>query len=296
MNRGHAVQPAPGIPARPAGHQPPGDGAPGPALPSALWLSFHRARLELKVFFRHRDSVVFTFSLPVILLVIFGAIFHGTIPHTHVSFREYFIAGMIASGIMSGTFVNLGVSIALERDDGTLKRLAGTPMPKLAYFGGKAMSALVISLAEVAILLAIGTGLYRLPLPGSPGRWLTLGWVFLLGVACCTLLGIAASSVPRSARSAAAVLNLPYLVLQFISGVYFPFSELPAGMQQVGAVFPLKWMCQGLRSVFLPDSLAVAEPAGRWEHGRIALVLAAWLAGSLVVCLRTFRWQSRQTR
>ena len=64
-------------------------------------------------------------------------------------------------------------------------------------------------------------------------------------------------------------------------------------MQQVGAVFPLKWMAQGLRSVFLPDT---AAPAGagrhRWEHGRIALVLAAWCVGGLVLCLMTFRWHS----
>ena len=263
---------------------------------SALRLGFGRAGLELKSFFRRREAVVFTFALPVILLVIFGSIFHGTVPHTHVSFRQYFAAGIIASGIMSTTFVNLGVTIAIERDDGTLKRLAGTPLPKAAYFAGKAISALVISLLEVAILLAIAVGLYGLNLPSTPGRWLTFGWVFVLGVATCTLLGIAVSSVPRSSRSAAAVLNLPYLVLQFISGVYFPFSSLPKGMQEVAAVFPLKWMSQGLRSVFLPNSLLVQEPAHSWEHGRIALVLGAWLVGSLILCMRTFRWQREGDR
>jgi ABC-2 type transport system permease protein len=263
---------------------------------SALRLGFGRAGLELKSFFRRREAVVFTFALPVILLVIFGSIFHGTVPHTHVSFRQYFAAGIIASGIMSTTFVNLGVTIALERDDGTLKRLAGTPLPKAAYFAGKGISALVITLLEVAILLAIAVGLYGLKLPTTPGRWITFCWVFVLGVATCTMLGIAVSSVPRSSRSATAVLNLPYLVLQFISGVYFPFSSLPKGMQEVAAVFPLKWMCQGLRSVFLPNSLLVQEPAHSWEHGRIALVLGAWLVGSLILCVRTFRWQREGDR
>ena len=45
-------------------------------------------------------------------------------------------------------------------------------------------------------------------------------------------------------------------------------------MQQVGALFPLKWICQGFRSALLPDTLLPAEPAHSWEHGRIALVLA----------------------
>jgi ABC-2 type transport system permease protein len=266
------------------------------ALPSIRSLSVSRAALELKTFFRRREAVVFTFALPVILLVIFGSIFHGNVAGTDVSFRQYFTAGIIASGIMSVTFVNLGVSIAMERDDGTLKRLAGTPMPKAAYFAGKALSGLVISVLEVVILLAIGVAFYGLTMPDTAQRWFTFGWVFLLGVASCTLLGIAASSVPRSGRSAAAVLNLPYLVLQFISGVYFPFGSLPKWMQTVAAIFPLKWMCQGLRSVFLPDSLLVAEPAHSWELGKVSLVLIAWIVGSLILCLRTFRWQSRGDR
>ena len=42
----------------------------------------------------------------------------------------------------------------------------------------------------------------------------------------------------------------------------------------------------------LPN-VAAFEPAGSWEHGRIALVLLAWIAGGLVLCITTFRWQSR---
>ena len=103
---------------------------PAVALPSTARLSLSRTALELRSFFRRREAVVFTFSLPVVLLIIFGSIFHGTVGHTGVSFRLYFTGGIIASGIMSTTFVDLGCGIVLEREDGTLKRLAGTPMPK----------------------------------------------------------------------------------------------------------------------------------------------------------------------
>jgi ABC-2 type transporter len=67
------------------------------------------------------------------------------------------------------------------------------------------------------------------------------------------LLGIAASSVPRSAASAMPVITLPFTVLQFISGVYVPFTVVPAWMRDVASFFPLKWMAQGMRSVFLPE-------------------------------------------
>ncbi|GAA4135305.1 ABC transporter permease [Actinomadura keratinilytica] len=262
----------------------------------ALRLGLARGALELKTFVREREAMVFSFGLPVVLLLIFGTIFKGEVGNTGVDFRQYFAAGIIASGIMSTTFTSLGISIATERDDGTLKRLYGTPMPRASYFIGKTVSALVLSVAETAVLFAVGGALLGLEPPATPQRWLTFAWVFVLGVAACTLLGIAVSSVPRSGRSAAAVLNLPYLVLQFISGVFFVFGDLPSGVQQVGALFPLKWMCQGLRSALLPDALLAAEPARSWEHGRIALVLAAWCIGGLVLCLTTFRWKRRHER
>jgi ABC-2 type transport system permease protein len=100
--------------------------------------------------------------------------------------------------------------------------------------------------------------------------------------------------VPRSARSATAVITLPFVVLQFISGVYVPSTLVPPWLTDVAAIFPLKWICQGLRSVFLPGQAAALEPAGSWEHGRTALVLAAWVVAGLVLCLTTFRWQRRR--
>ncbi|MCO5971568.1 ABC transporter permease [Actinoallomurus soli] len=263
------------------------------AMPSAARIGLSRGGLELRTFLQEPQAVVFTVAMPVILLLIFGTIFKGEVGSTGVDFRQYFAAGIIASGIMSTTFVSLGVAITQERDDGTLKRLYGTPMPRSSYFIGKAIAALVLSLLETVVLFVLGHLLFGLEAPKTPERWLTFAWVFVAGVTVCTLLGIAVSSVPRSGRSAAAVLNVPYLVLQFISGVYFTFGALPSGVQQAGALFPLKWISQGLRSALLPDTLLAAEPAHSWEHGRTGLVLAAWGVAGLVLCLTTFRWKRR---
>ena len=58
-------------------------------------------------------------------------------------------------------------------------------------------------------------------------------------------------------------------------------------------MFPLKWMAQGMRSVFLPASAESWEVSGSWQHGATALVLVAWAVAALVVGVRTFRWQRR---
>jgi ABC-2 type transport system permease protein len=230
-------------------------------LPSTFQLGISRSALEIKSFFRRRDRVAFTFALPVVLQIIFGAIFSGKVAGTDVPYREYFTCGIIAVGIVTTTFTNLGVGIVLERDGGTLKRLAGTPMPKSAYFIGKAVSGLVVSALETAILLVIGVAFLGLSVPHSPARWLTFGWVFVLSVAAFSLLGVAVSGLASSAQSAPIVFQFPYLVLSFISGVYFVYGSLPKVIQDVAEVFPLKWLCQGLRSVFLPGDFARAEPA-----------------------------------
>lgn len=260
--------------------------------PSALAIGLARTGIELKEFFRQRDSMVFTFLFPLILLFIFGSVFSGEIA-PGVEFRQYFTAGMIASGIVLSSFQALAIGIAVERDDGTLKRLRGTPMPPISYFLGKIGQVLATSVLQTAILLAVGALAFGLELPSDPMLWLRFAWIFLLGTAAGTVVGIAYSSVPRSSRSAAAVVSPVVIVLQFISGVYFVYADLPSWMQTVGALFPLKWLSQGMRSVFLPDSFAAQEVSGSWQLPQTALVLGIWTVVGLALCLRTFRWYRR---
>ena len=266
---------------------------PDVALPPLASVYRTRAVVELKEFFRQRESVVFTLMLPVLLLVVFGAVLNFDLGNG-VSFTQYFMAGIIAAGILGASLQNMAISIATERSDGTLKSLAGTPMPKSAYFVGKIVQVLAVTVAIVVILLLIGVVFYGIDLPAGVD-WLTFGWVAVLGSASCTLLGIAISSLAKNGRSASATVTPFALLLQFISGVFFQFSEIPTWMQTVAAFFPLKWMAQGLRSVFLPDVMAAAEPAGTWELGRVALVLGAWCIAGLLLCVATFRWQERGT-
>ncbi|GAA1261304.1 ABC transporter permease [Sphaerisporangium rubeum] len=268
--------------------------APARRPPSVAAAGWARGRVETKMFFREKDAVVFTFAFPIVMLVIFGSIFQGRLGGGAVTVSQLYTAGLIGAGVMAASFQNLGIGIAGDRDDGTLKRLAGTPLPRSSYFIGKIVSVLIVAAVEVAILLAIGVFAYDLTLPSDMANWVTFAWVFVLGITGCSLLGVAVSSLPRSAKSASAVISLPFVVLQFISGVFIPFTQMPEWLTRIAAVFPLKWMCQGFRSVFLGDAGAALETTGSYELDRVALVLAAWVAGGLILCLTTFRWKSRR--
>ena len=188
------------------------------SLPGAVSLGLWRARIELISYFRKSDAVVFTFAYPIIMLLIFGAIFKGDVQGTDVEFRQVFAAGITATGIMNVGFQALAISIANDRSLGLLKRLRGLPMPKVSYFLGKLVQALVAGVLQTALLLVIAITLFHLQIPGTGARWFTLVWVFLLGMTACATLGIACSSLPKDGRTAASVILPPFLVLQFKIG------------------------------------------------------------------------------
>lgn len=271
------------------------DAAPAP-LPGALAVGLARTSVELRTFFRERDAVIFIFAYPVLMLAIFATVFADEEIDlgggATLDFASYFLPGMVATGLLLTSFQNLAIAISVERDEGTLKRLRGTPMPPAAYFLGKVGSVLVTSLVQLAVLFLVARFVFDITLPTASG-WATFAWVFALGTASGAVCGVAFSSVPRSGKSANAIVTPVVLVLQFISGVFFAFPDLPGWMQQLAALFPLKWMAQGMRAVFLPEAASAIEPAGSWELPMVAAVLALYLVGGLVLGIRTFRWRRR---
>jgi ABC-2 type transport system permease protein len=212
-----------------------------------------------------------------------------------VTQAAYYLPGMVAAGILLSGVQNLAVDIAMERSDGTLKRLGGTPLPVLSYFIGKIGQVLVTSLLQVALLLLIARFAFGVELPTDGHKWVTFVWVYLLGIFTSAMLGIALSRVPRTGKSATAVIIPIVLVLQFISGVYLSFSLLPEWLQNIASVFPLKWMAQGMRAVFLPDSFASAEAGGEWGLTGVAIALVVWLVVGLIASRLTFRWIRKDT-
>lgn len=258
-------------------------------LPGALAIGIKRGGLELKQFFRQKESVVFTLLFPLILLAIFGSVFKTKLA-PGVTFSQYFVAGMIASALVNTGFQQIAIFIPIERDLGALKRLRGTPMPASSYFIGKAIVVTISMVIQVVLLLAAGVTFFGVNLPTQASKWLLFIALLVLGSLVSTILGVAFSSVPKNARGASAIVSPVVIILQFFSGVFFIFTDLPRWMQQVAAIFPLKWLTQGMRSIFLPDNFATREIAGNWETGRTFAMIGIWLVVGTIFAIRTFKW------
>lgn len=267
--------------------------------PGRLAVGIARIGHEVRGYFRSPDTVFFTFLFPFIMLGIFTAAFSasGEIQPgpgaESISVGAYYLPGLLAAGILLSGVQNLAIDIAGEKSDGTLKRLGGTPLSPVSYFLGKIGQVFVTGTLQAALLLVAAATVFGIALPTEPEAWVTFAWVFVLGITASALLGIALSSVPRSGKSASAVVVPIMLVLQFISGVYLQFSQLPEWMQNIASLFPLKWMAQGMRAVFLPEDFAVLEQNGSWDLGWVAVALLTWLVVGLVVSRLTFRWIRR---
>lgn len=260
-----------------------------------LSVGISRIGYELKTYVRTPDAVFFNFFFPILMLVIFTVAFSSVeidIPGAGrvLSSADVYLPAMLAMGVLVSGTQNLGIDMSIERHDGTLRRLSGSPISPVSYFIGKFGQVFVSATLQAVFLILIARFAFGAQLPDAADSWVTLTWVFYLGLISSSILGIAISALPRSAKSANSVILPPILILQFISGVYLSFTILPEWLQNFASIFPLKWIGQGFRSVFFPDQFKAAELGGEWYLDQVALVLGVWVILGIIITLMTFRW------
>ena len=254
-----------------------------------LVLAARESRNLLRTFWRNRSGAFFTILLPVMFLVLFGAINRdGTVqlsPHgPEISYTTFFTPGMLGMAIMTGSFVALVIGLSIMRDNGQLKRLRGTPLPPWAFFCGQVVSRLIVIALEAVLVLGLGRLLFHVSLPPSATAWATFALVVLLGAATFTAVGVAYTRLIANADSAPALVQAAFLPLLFLSGAWFPVSGLPHWLASLANAFPLAPMLDGMRQALVFGH----GPAAIWPDAR---KLLAWLAVGLLVSLRTFRWE-----
>ncbi|MDR1150869.1 MAG: ABC transporter permease [Bifidobacteriaceae bacterium] len=265
---------------------------------SVVRIAARRVPMELRTYTREPIAMVFIFAYPILMMTLFSSAFAGNREYLGpdgeaVSFAQYFLPGVVATAVVLSSVQLIGIQVAQDRETGTLKRLRATPMPPLAYFLGL-MGQVILTLAlQLIVLLVAARLVWGVNLPTEPSAWVTFTWVCFTSAAAGASAGIAIGGLMPSARAANAFLIPFILLLQFISGVFIAFPDLPAWMQNLSALFSLKWTAQGLRSVFLPDAFAAAEQTGSWQLGLTAVVLGVWILLWSVIALRTFRWLPR---
>ncbi len=246
----------------------------------AVRLAARQALLEQRSFWRSAEYALFTFALPVALLLLIGSTTAaGNLPGTHVAGQMIFVPSIIAFGVIVAAYVNLGTKLATLRHDGVLKRIRTTPLPAGAYLTGVLGSTAVTTLAITACVVGLGALAFGAVPRASGLPELALG--LLLGVLCFGALGVALGSVAGSAESATPVASASYLPLAIMSGIFDPTFPVPRVLSAAVGFFPVRALAQILQQAYTPVE---HPPLTDWA------VLLAWMAAGAGVSAWRFRW------
>ena len=248
-------------------------------LSLALW----QVRYEQRAFWRNRGRAFFSFLFPLMFLVIFASLFAGQHISSRggISYNDFFVPGILAYGVITTTFVNMAISTSILRDEGVLKRMQGTPLPRWAYMCGRVGSTVLVVAAMSAATLALGALAYGVHVRASTLPGLILALVF--GTACFTSLGIGIVRYIPNAEAAPPIVNISILPLTFISGIWFVTDNMPAWLRHVAAVFPIRPLADALQYAFDPRTSGAGIKAGDLA------VLAAWTVAGVLMMLRFLR-------
>ncbi|MBV9683140.1 MAG: ABC transporter permease [Solirubrobacterales bacterium] len=255
-----------------------------------LGLVAWQVRYEQRAYWRNRGRGIFTFVFPLMFLVIFASLNKGA----HISSRggiaydAFFVPGILAYGVIATTFVNMAISTAILRDQGVLKRMQGTPLPRWAYVAARIGSTVIIVLSMTAVTVALGVVAYGVHLRAStlPGLIATL----VLGTAAFTALGIGITRFIPNAEAAPVVVNLVILPLTFISSIWFPPTGMPKALIEIAKIFPIRALADGLEYAFDPRTL------GSGLNGQDLRTLAIWTAVGVFLMVRFLRQPQGEVR
>jgi ABC-2 type transport system permease protein len=248
-------------------------------MPDTLVLSLRQYRLERRMFWRNPSAAFFNFALPLLFLIAGGAILSGN--QHNLNKLVPAIAGM---SVMSTTFTALAYNIVFLRERGVLKRIRGTPLPSISYFGGVAANAVTNTALQIAIVVLAGRVFFGI---GWPQDWGELIVFVVVGVVCFAALGVAFAHAIPNFESTAAYVNAVFLPVVFVSFYVFDSKSAPGFLRSIAEALPLKPLIDGLAGALVTGS-------GLGDHLDALAVIGLWGVFGLYLAVRGFSWEQRR--
>ncbi|PTL60594.1 hypothetical protein C7Y72_13580 [Paraconexibacter algicola] len=244
-----------------------------------MTLAWHQYRLERRMFWRNPSAAFFNFALPLLFLMLFGAVFSGSQENLDV-----IVPGIAGMSVMSTTFSALAMNLTFLREQGVLKRMRGTPLPSGAYLAGVFANAVTNAVVQVTLVVLAGKAFFGVDWPKD---YLELAVFVLAGVVTLAALGVAWSHVIPNFDAAPAYVNIVFLPVIFISGVFFDAENAPTFLRDIAQALPLTHLIDGL-------SGAMVDGSGLGDHLSGLAVVAIWGVAGIALAIRGFSWESHR--
>jgi ABC-2 type transport system permease protein len=243
-------------------------------LRRVLQVYLQEARSECLRYLRYPGFLIPTLCLPTLFYLMFGVVLgHGN----GAEAPRYLLAAYATFGVMAPGMFGFGVALAMERDGGLLMLKRAMPMPPAAYLAGKMVMAMLVAAMVVTLLLAIAVSIAHVPL--APVQMLRLFGVELFGVLPFCAFGLLLGTLVKG-QAGPALVNMIYLPMALLSGLWFPLSNMPKLLQRLAPVWP---------SYHLNQLSLAAVGFDRGPVWTNALALCAFTACFLLLAARRLR-------
>jgi len=194
---------------------------------------------------------------------------------------DFTLPGILGMSLMQLGLFGTAQPLVNLREQGVLRRLGATPLPRWIVLASQIAFRLTVGVAQTVIIVGLGNLAFQVQLGDN---LLLLGGVILLGMLLFVAMGFAISGLAKSAESAAGISQLVSFPMMFLSGLFLPVSLMPTFLQPIAAVMPLTYIADALRQVMVD-----APPANPMSTN--LLLTAVWLVVSIVLAVKLFRWE-----
>lgn len=239
-------------------------------------------RNELLSMIRMPAYALMSLLFPLIFYLLFAFLF-GAEESGGTEAAAYMLATMGSFGVIGAGLFSFGMAVAMERGRGWMVLRRASPMPPLAYFGAKTGASIVT--ATAVVLLMFSAAAFTQGVRLDPGTWLSLGLTMVAGVLPFAALGLVLGYL-TGPNTAPLVINLIYMPLGFMAGLWMPLEVLPAFIRGAAPFLP---------SYHLGQLALIPLGASRLESALPSvLVLAAWTVLLLGLAVLLYRRSTKE--
>jgi ABC-2 type transport system permease protein len=185
----------------------------------------------------------------------------GIIPRTEITNRfwynenlvysHYMLPGILAILVTAIGFLLAGLNLVKEKEAGTIEQINVTPIRKHQFITGKMGPFIIIGLFDLALGLALGKLVFRIPFEGSIGLFFLCAAIFMISV-----LGIALfiSNFSSSQQQFMFVAYFFMMILILMSGIFTPFESMPSWAIKFNMANPMAYLIRINRMIMLKGS------------------------------------------
>jgi ABC-2 type transport system permease protein len=164
------------------------------------------------------------------------------------TYFDFVAPGFIGLGVMMSGLTALGVSLAREREIGTLDGLLMAPISRVAIILGKILAQTLRNLIQGSIIIILAIFVFGVHVRGNP---ILIAAILILGTLSFLGIGVVATSIAKEQESAQFILGFLQFPMMFLSGVLFPVEQMPLPLQYVSKILPLTYAVDALRKVMI---------------------------------------------